>query len=1292
MALRFTQRDFLGLREEMIRFMSEKLGDKWNDYSESDETMTLIELLAHCVSNLHFAYDNQKRETDIVTAAFPRNVYAHAIRNGYKPSLFTAGRTWINIDLRKKVNGVATDEFTSLPVSIIIPRYTEIKNDDGDICITNREFILPAGASHFSIEVLGGQYAYEQFTRADINEFNYFVLGRLNVSSDSTRLFYQNEEWTPVTDVFTDVRTSKIYSLEPNFVRQGVRNIIRFFTNWADEIIDTSKITVEYIQTNGARSNYEKDTFTSYLNKGDYSKNTVSFNEDVYDSAGNKISSWNDVDFSFTQSKPFANGQNYESIDVIKKSYLQSIRQTTSLVVLEDYEAFLTLNGVKDFYVTDWDRNKTETITIEYPRDIKALKAKEDAEEHDIFSPLNTTTEPYWQSNVSNINASDNITETRKIDGREIIIFKSFDVNIADFSEYKDDHWYEEWVQATKIKSKLETNSSLINSIFLASPFRQYNTTKTIEVDGIDTEVPVFSGNYDDNISFMDVRSKLRVISDSLIDTGGDAKELNSRVMCTNKNPSDTINPPYLNIRYFDLDESAILERYTTPNRDILFSSYYLKNSITSVLFDTPPAFFDQTTIVNTNIADISFRLKNDIYSEKFLEDIKQIYPKFESNIINNETVIKNSINNKVKSISIKIEGIDTPFIVPSGMFNDTFFIIDGKDITKDTSDVEYDFKHGLTSNTNDVYSTVGYYSTYEEPIESYLIDTHEDDSNGMPILFLKKDGNEIQMTSKIGLCFRKKAIDLHPAFDTTLGTIKPEYSSTESKYNISGERYLEYRDGTKTWITIPVLSDLSDSDLKETTAYQLRRISPAVYLNKLDQATEDEYYNPEKNAYKVFYTEDNSGSSLITVKDNLYHDDFFFDSDQLTSKPLNLHYIYALLNQPSNLYKDNSDVFYIEEYTASNCYGYKYDPSAEPPVPFEKITPFDNEDKYGFLRTASHLVGKHNYDYSSKPFNVDGDSCLTNLQDIENHINNSILLEIQETFPKYLKYLILQVCFVYEASYLMSHSDLNKYLVNLGVENIRYALEKILSATFSISYWYSDSDAVLGKQYTYSPNENKRYIACGGDSSWDETMSPACNYFRWDIVYPELVDLYKKIQQKQGRGDAVYILPYIRNGLDIHAHVYIEQTVSDIAGVFEKIWNSLANLVGILTNIEEVHYVSEFISAIQTADSSILKVCTVGEVDFSGSYAVSIPDSSESMFITDTSASSLKPDEFNRFLKFSPEDEVKPESDLGHALVLGNVCIRIQKNSKLDNIIYHFERSGLNLSKTLAYKLKEVN
>ena len=49
------------------------------------------------------------------------------------------------------------------------------------------------------------------------------------------------------------------------------------------------------------------------------------------------------------------------------------------------------------------------------------------------------------------------------------------------------------------------------------------------------------------------------------------------------------------------------------------------------------------------------------------------------------------------------------------------------------------------------------------------------------------------------------------------------------------------------------------------------------------------------------------------------------------------------------------------------------------------------------------------------------------------------------------------------------------------------------------------------------------------------------------------------------------------------------------------------------------------------------------------------------------------------------------PETNLGHALVLGNVCIRLQKKSDIENIVYHFERSGLKIGTTLAYKLKQV-
>jgi len=1301
MALRFTQRDFLGLREEMIRFMSEKLGDKWNDYSESDETMTLIELLAHCVSNLHFAYDNQKRETDIVTASFPRNVYAHAIRNGYKPSLFKAGRTWINIDFRKKVDGKVTSEYTTLPVSVTIPRYTEIKNTDGDICITNREFILPAGASHFSIEVLGGQYAYEQFTRNDINEFNYIVLGRLNVSADSTRMFYQNEEWTPVTDVFTDVRTSKIYSLEPNFVRQGVRNIIRFFTNWADEIIDTSKITLEYIQTNGARSNYEKDTFTSYLTKGDYSDNTVSFNEDVYDSAGNKLSSWTDVDVSFTQSKPFENGQNYEAIDVIKKSYIQSIRQTTSLVVLEDYEAFLTLNGVNDFYVTDWDRNKIETITIEYPKDIKALKAEPDDYGHDIFSPLNQTSTPYWQQNVANINASDKITDTRKIDGREIIIFKSFDVNIDDFSQYANEHWYESWIAATKTKNGFNSQVGLSNAIFVASPNKRYMQNN-----------PIIEKNYDNTNCFIDVASRLRLLLSDFINIGTDTPEIRMRIVGTKKSRVDVSGEPpagfdswpeNLNIKYADKSDPKVTKYYTLPKLETLFKSYYLKQSHSAIMFDAPPSFFDQTTIVNTNVADVCFRLQDDIYSPLFLNDLKEIYPDFDpdvdGNIFERKDLIQSSLKNKIRSISIKIDGFDTPFSVPSNIWNETFFIIDGADKLEDENGdpVEYNitesdgtkknvnFKHGLSTDIESIYDIVGY--TPAQGIYSRLIDDQEVDKNGMPILYLKKTDdstkeNSLKITSKVGLCFRKKALDFHPTFGTTLGELKPVINGDYYKYTNSGS--LEYKvDVYKRWICLPVLENLSEEDLKRTNAYQLRYFSPIAYLKSSDGKTT---YDDSLKAYRVYINEEDQELPLVIADEKLYHDDFFYDAEHLTAKPLNLHYLTSILNQDNSLYNDDSNLFYIEEYTPNHCFGYQIEPEF---IPDEHS--YSKNDKYGFVRTAKTLTGMDKYDYLSLPEEGYSDS-LTDIRKIKDHINKSLFVEIQTTFPKYLKYLILQICFVTEANYTNTHAQLNEYLQKLGIDNIKYALNKILSATYEVAYWYSDPDSKLGKQYTYSPNENKRYIACGGDTSWDEELSPASNYFRWDIVYPEIVDLYKKIQQKQGRGDAVFILPYIRTGLDIHAHVFVDSSVADVSAIFEKIWDAIANFTGILKNISEVHYVSEFISVIQAADSAILKVCTVGEVDYTGRYAVSIPDETETMFITDTSASSIPQSDFDKFLEFIPTDEVEPESDLGHSLVLGNVVIRIQKNSILDNMVYHFERNGMNIGTTLAYKLKQIN
>lgn len=119
MALRFEGRDFVSIREEMIEFLAEKLGDEWTDRGESDDLVILVELLAYSMDNLHYAIDMQKRESDIVTATIDRNVIQKAMRDGYKPTGTYAPY------------GRVTIVFTEpLKAPVLIPKGTVLQTDD----------------------------------------------------------------------------------------------------------------------------------------------------------------------------------------------------------------------------------------------------------------------------------------------------------------------------------------------------------------------------------------------------------------------------------------------------------------------------------------------------------------------------------------------------------------------------------------------------------------------------------------------------------------------------------------------------------------------------------------------------------------------------------------------------------------------------------------------------------------------------------------------------------------------------------------------------------------------------------------------------------------------------------------------------------------------------------------------------------------------------------------------------------------------------------------------------------
>lgn len=119
MALRFQGRDFLTLREEMIEFLKERLGENWTDRGESDDLIILVELLSYAMDNAHYAIDMQKRESDIVTALLERNVVTKAMRDGYKPWGYQAAF------------GEVTLTFTQpLEASVDIPRGTYFQTED----------------------------------------------------------------------------------------------------------------------------------------------------------------------------------------------------------------------------------------------------------------------------------------------------------------------------------------------------------------------------------------------------------------------------------------------------------------------------------------------------------------------------------------------------------------------------------------------------------------------------------------------------------------------------------------------------------------------------------------------------------------------------------------------------------------------------------------------------------------------------------------------------------------------------------------------------------------------------------------------------------------------------------------------------------------------------------------------------------------------------------------------------------------------------------------------------------
>ena len=111
--IRYTDRDFNSIRNQLIQYSRTYFPDTYNDFTETSTGMLFIEMAAYVGDVMSLYLDNQVQETYIQKARQNQNLYALAYSLGYTPKITTAASTII-------------DYFQQVPSIIENGRYVQI--------------------------------------------------------------------------------------------------------------------------------------------------------------------------------------------------------------------------------------------------------------------------------------------------------------------------------------------------------------------------------------------------------------------------------------------------------------------------------------------------------------------------------------------------------------------------------------------------------------------------------------------------------------------------------------------------------------------------------------------------------------------------------------------------------------------------------------------------------------------------------------------------------------------------------------------------------------------------------------------------------------------------------------------------------------------------------------------------------------------------------------------------------------------------------------------------------------
>ena len=127
--IRYIDRDFDTLRNNLIQYSRTYFPDTYNDFTETSTGMLFMEMAAYVGDVLSFYLDNQIQETFIQKARQTTNLYALAYSMGYIPKVTTVASVELDFFQQLPSKLSASVYVPDFDYALVIPENTQISSN-----------------------------------------------------------------------------------------------------------------------------------------------------------------------------------------------------------------------------------------------------------------------------------------------------------------------------------------------------------------------------------------------------------------------------------------------------------------------------------------------------------------------------------------------------------------------------------------------------------------------------------------------------------------------------------------------------------------------------------------------------------------------------------------------------------------------------------------------------------------------------------------------------------------------------------------------------------------------------------------------------------------------------------------------------------------------------------------------------------------------------------------------------------------------------------------------------------